>query len=247
MSQLDLSLTAEVSARHISFLETGRSKPSVEMVLLLADALEVPMRDVNELLRAAGFDGRYPEPTIDALLTGPLGDTIDTMLEHHQPFPMMVVDRLYNLVRTNKAGVTLFALANVDVLAAGSREVNVLRLMFDPSNREMIGEWDRSASTILRRLQRESFHRPHDAEMATLLDDLISTPGVPEAWRQPNFGEPDEPMLTLEFRAGDMAMKFLTTMTEFNAPQNVTLEELRIESYFPLDDETRSLCQQLAG
>jgi len=245
MSQLDLSLIAEVSARHISFLETGRSNPSPEMVLLLAQALDVPMRDTNELLRAAGFESHFDEPTVDELLSGPLGDAVQTMLDHHEPFPMMVVDRLYNVLRTNRAGTTLFALADVDLGAHGPGEVNVLRLLFDPASREMIGDWEVTARTVLRRFQREALHRPHDMDMASLLEELVNAPGVPTDWRQPDPTDPDEPMLGLEFRAGDIALRFLTTMTEFNAPQNVTLDELRIESYFPLDQQTRELCAAL--
>ena len=247
MSQLDLSLAAEVSARHISFLETGRSNPSVEMVLLLAEVLDVPMRDTNELLRAAGFGPHFAEPTVDELLQGPLGDVVQTMLAHHEPFPMMVVDRLYNVLRTNRAGTTLFALADVDIDAHEPGEVNVLRLLFDPASRAMIGDWEETARTVLRRFQRESIQRPHDAEMSSLLEDLINTSGVPDDWRQPDPAIPDEPMLGLEFRAGDIALSFLTTITEFNAPQNVTLQELRIESYFPVDDSTRELCRALFG
>ena len=245
MSQLDLSLVADVSSRHISFLETGRSKPSVEMVLVLAEALDVPLRDSNELLRSAGFAARYPEPSIDELLTGPLDGAVNTMLAHHEPFPMMVVDRLYNVVRTNRAGVTLFAIADVDIEEREPGTVNVLRLLFDPRTREMIGDWDELARTVLRRFQRESMARPHDQEMAELLTELISSPGVPSDWARPNLEESSEPMVGITFQAPGIALRFLTTMTEFNAPQNVTLEELRIESYFPLDDHTRELCEQL--
>ncbi len=246
MSQLDLSLAADVSARHISFLETGRSNPSPEMVVVLAQALDVPMRDTNELLRCAGFESHYAEPSVDDLLSGPLGDAVDTMLNHHEPFPMMVVDRLYNVIRTNHAGHQLFLLANVDLDADnGDMPVNVLRLLFDPASRDMIDGWNQVASTILRRLQRESFHRPHDQAMGELLDDLLNAPGVPADWRNHDLAALEEPMLGVNFRAGDLALSFLTTITEFNAPQNVTLDELRIESYFPLDDQTRDLCKSL--
>ena len=245
MSQLDLSLAAEVSARHISFLETGRSNPSVEMVLLLAETLDVPMRDTNELLRAAGFTSHFEEPSVDDLLSGSLGDAVQMMLDHHEPFPMMVVDRFYGVLRTNRAGSTLFALANVDIAAHEPGEFNVLRLLFDPASREMIGDWEVTARTVLRRFQRETLQRPHDTEMASLLKELVNVPGVPADWRQPDPAAPDDPMLGVEFRAGDIALRFSTTMTEFNAPQNVTLDELRIESYFPLDNETRDLCTAL--
>ena len=245
MSQLDLSIASEVSSRHISFLETGRSNPSQEMVLVLAQALDVPMRDTNELLRAAGFDARYREPSVSDLLSGPLGAAVDTMLDHHEPFPMMIVDRLYNVVRTNQAGQLLFALGGVDLVPKSGGAVNVVRLIFDPAMRHHIGNWEQTAATVLRRLQREAFHRPHDSELAQLLADLLDDDGLPPNWRTPNPTSVEEPMLGVEFREGDIVLRFLTTITEFNAPQNVTLEELRIESYFPLDDHTRSICEEL--
>lgn len=245
MSQLDLSLAAEVSARHISFLETGRSNPSPEMVVVLAEALDVPMRDVNQLLRSAGFDDHYAEPTVGELLRGPLGDAVTTMLTHHEPFPMMVVDRLYGVLRSNQAGFRLFSMADVDLNASEAGQVNLLRLLFDPDRRDLVGNWDMTAATILRRFQREAFHRPHDIEMAELLDDLINTPGVPSDWRQPDLASPEEPMLGIDFQAGEISMRFLATITEFSAPQNITLDELRIESYFPLDEQTRQLCHML--
>ena len=245
MSQLDLSIAAQVSSRHISFLETGRSNPSVEMVLLLAETLDITMRDTNELLRAAGYSSIYSEPSIDSLLSGPLGGAVDTMLDHHEPFPMMVLDRLYNVLRTNQSGHKLFALADVDLDETQPGEVNVLRLLFDPASREMIGDWSVTAGTMLRRLQREVLQRPHDNDLADLRDDLMNTPGSPEDWRQPDPTAATHPMIAVEFRAGDIGLRFLTTITEFNAPQNVTLDEMRIESYFPLDDQTRALCHEL--
>ena len=243
MSQLDLSIAAEVSARHISFLETGRSRPSVEMVLVLAESLAVPMRETNELLRVAGFEAMYPEPTVETLLQGSLGDAVDIMLTHHEPFPMMVVDRLYDVVRTNRAGEVFLQIDDVDLVA--DAPVNLLKLLFDPASRELIGNWSDTARTTLRRLQREVLHRPYDESMAELLNDLLNAPGIPEDWRVPALEEVDEPTLGIEFQAGDMSLRFLTTITEFNAPQNVTLQELRIESYFPLDDTTRELCDAL--
>ena len=245
MSQLDLSIAAQVSSRHISFLETGRSNPSVEMVLLLAETLDISMRDTNELLRAAGFASIYSEPSVDSLLSGPLGTAVDTMLSHHEPFPLMVIDRLYNVLRTNRAGHKLFELADIDLDAAAPGKVNVLRLLFDPASRDMIGDWSATAGTMLRRLQREVLQRPHDSDLANLRDDLLNVPGTPEDWRQPDPSAATQPMIAVEFRAGDIGLRFLTTITEFSAPQNVTLDELRIESYFPLDDQTRELCEQL--
>jgi len=238
-------LSADVSTRHISFLETGRSKPSIDMVLVLAQALNLPMRGSNELLRAAGFNSRYAEPSVAQLLEGPLGSVIDTMLSHHEPYPMTVLDRLYNVIRTNLAGQKLFALAGVDLETHKFGEINILRLVFDPEKRDLLSDWNQAASLMLRRLQREVINLPDDIELQSLLDELLELPDIPAGWRNHNSSELEEPMLSVEFRVAGMALRFLTTITEFNAPQNVTLEELRIESYFPLDEETNSLCKKL--
>lgn len=179
MSQLDLGLAADISARHISFLETGRSRPSVEMVELLGEVLDVPLRSRNELLRAAGFRPNYPEPTTEELLAGPLGDAVDALLHHGDPYPVMVIDRGYRLARTNRGGRMLLALAGVD------------------------------------------------AEVA---DD----------WRLPDLSGPSDPMISMDVRAGDVRLRFLTTVTVFSAPNNVTLEELQIENHLPVDDATRA-------
>lgn len=241
LSQLDLGSTAQVSPRHISFLETGRSQPSIEMVSLLAETLDVPLRDRNELLRSAGFNARYPEPDVGDLLDGPLGTAIDAMLEHHEPFPMMVFDGLYNVVRTNKGGALFLAMAG----ATDPVGVNLMRLLFEPTVRELVTNWEEVAGDILRRMQRESLHRPTDEELAELLAELIEKPGVPEHWRTPDLLAASDPMVQLQATVGGVELKFLATVTIFNAPSNVTLEELKIESYLPVDEQTRAFFSAL--
>lgn len=162
MSQLDLGLTAEVSARHISFLETGRSRPSIEMVHLLAEVLDVPLRDRNEMLRAAGFAAHYDEPSVSDLLGGPVGVAVESILEHAEPFPLMVFDRAYDLVTGNRSATQLFALVGID-LGGGP---NLLRIAFDPVLREFIEDWETLAGTMLLRAQRELMHRPGDQALA---------------------------------------------------------------------------------
>jgi len=241
MSQLDLGLTAEVSTRHISFLETGRSMPSIEMVLLLAETLDVPLRDRNELLRSAGFDTRYPEPAIGELLDGPLGAVVDTMLAHHEPFPMMLVDRLYNVVRVNGGGRAFLEIAGI-VDPVG---VNLLRRLFDQPMRDLIVNWDEVASDALRRLQRDSLQRPNDDAMSDLLSQLLDAPDVPDHWRNPDLLKSSDPMVTLRTTVGETELAFLATITTFSAPSNVTLDELQIESYLPVDDGTRRFFEAL--
>lgn len=245
LSQLDLGLTADVSARHISFLETGRSRPSVEMVALLAEVLDVPLRDRNELFRAGGFDPRYPERALGELLDGPLQQVIDAMLTQHDPFPMIVADRLYNIVLANQAAGMLvgafFPNGDVD-------DLNLLRVLFvSEVGRKLVVNWDEVASNTLRRLQRETLHSPQDEELRDLHDELIGQDSTPHAWRTPDLGDTSEPFLPIRLRLADEepVLSFLTTITMFSAPQNVALDELRIEAWYPADDATAEYCGSL--
>ncbi len=241
MSQLDLGITAEVSARHISFLETGRSKPSVEMVLLLAEVLDVPLRDRNEMLRAAGFAAYYDELDVSELLNGPIGLAVDSILEHNEPFPLMVFDRSYDVIKANRSATQLFGLVGLD-LSGGA---NLLRLAFDPALREFIDEWEALAGTLLRRAQREAMHRPNDEKLADLVAELIAAPDVPDDWRQPDLTEASGPVVPLRFRLGDVRLALLGMVTSFSAPSNVTLDELQIESWIPMDEQTREWFEEL--
>lgn len=247
LSQLDLSLAADVSARHVSFLETGRAQPSREMVLRLGSSLEIPLRDQNAMLQAAGFPEEFSEIAAGENLPPEISGAIDRMLKQHEPFPMMVVDRHYNQLNANGGAMQLLGQMLADPTALGT-PVNVFRVLFDPRlARPFIVDWDRVARALLARLHRESLARPEDNELAALVRSIFEYPDVPEHWRQPDFSTPSEPTLTLRLRKDDLELAFLTTMTIFNAPQNVTLEELRIESYFPIDDATVAACEALAG
>lgn len=238
MSQLDLSLTADVSTRHISFLETGRSRPSVEMVGLLGEILDVPLRSRNDLMRAAGFDPSYPEPSIDELLAGPLGLAIDALLDHGEPFPVIVIDRWYRVARTNRGGRKLLELAGIS--ADSDQQVNLLEVLFDPSQRAVITNWDQLAGQVLRRLQRLVLRDQSDEVLADLLSSLLDAPGLSPDWRVPDLSGHSDPMMSIEIQAGGLRLRFLTTITVFDAPNNATLEDLLIENYLPLDNDTRA-------
>ncbi len=246
MSQLDLALAADVSSRHVSFLETGRAQPSREMILRLASALSVPLRDQNALLHAAGFPEAYAEPDVAEGLSGPIGAVLERMLEQQEPYPMVVVNRRYDVVRTNRAGTALLSRIILEPAALGSPP-NAFRIVFDPRlARPFIVDWERLASAFLTRLHRESLERPGDGELAALLRSLFEYSGVPKGWQEPDLSLPSEPSLAIHLRRDELDLRFLTTVTVFSAPQNVMLEELRIESYFPLDDATRRTCEALA-
>jgi transcriptional regulator with XRE-family HTH domain len=245
MSQLDLAIAADVSSRHVSFLETARADPSREMVLRLAGALNVPLRDQNALLRASGFAEEFAEPSVTGGLAPSIAHALDRMFAMHEPFPIAAVDRRYDVLRMNDGGARILSRFVLDPSVLAGR-ANLFVALFDPrAARPFVVDWERVAHGMIARLHREVLARSGDADLAALLRALLEYPGVPPAWRQPDFSAPSEPTLTLRMRRDGLDLSFLTTITSFSAPQNVTLEELRIESYFPLDDATATACEAL--
>lgn len=244
MSQLDLAGVADVSAKHISFLETGRSQPSRDMILRLASTLAVPLRDQNALLVAAGFTAAFREPEADAF--GPeVQRALHCMMKQQEPYPLVVFDGSYDLVMRNTATQRLL---HAMLGERAESERNVLRLLFDPTLlRPYVVQWETVARSLLSRLQRESLSRRHDDGLRSLLSGLMRYEGVPPQWRTPDFESPSEPTLCVRFNHAGVQLGFLVTLTVFQAPQNVSLEELQIESYFPLDDATEQVCRALAA
>lgn len=242
LSQLDLALRAEISTRHISFLETGRSQPSQEMVLRLAEALDLPLREQNKLLVEAGFAPIFAESDLKALADPKIDRALKLMMEQHEPYPMMVMDRSYNLLQMNRAARRFV------VTCIGPQEgpVNVMMALFEKHLfRPYIEDWDSMAREVLSRLQREVLHKPNDEALSTLLDSILNLPEIPEAWRIPDLSRGGEAVYPIRFSVREQTLEFITTITSFNTPKNVTLEELQIESYYPTNPETEGLCHQL--
>ena len=245
MSQLDLALAADVSARHISFLESGRARPSEDMVLRLMATLSVPLRDQNTMLRAASFVARFQEPPLDAVDPS-IGFALTRMLRQQEPFPMVVMDLAYDVLRTNDAAQTIFShfVQDADRLDAA---LNLYALVFDPQlARPFIQNWAAVGQHMAARLHREALARPNDTRLWVLLERVLAFPGVPAAWRQPDFSQSVEPTFSLVLARGPLCLRFFMVVTAFAAPQQITLEELRIESYFPADEPTRLACERLA-
>lgn len=245
-SQLDLALLAEVSARHVSCLESGRARPSEEMVLRLMGAMGVSLRDQNEALRAAGFAPRFPEPALDGI--SPAVDwAIARMLQQQEPYPLTLLAADYQIVRSNRAAQRVFT----QFVAEPSRlaqPLDMFSLLFDPAlARLFVVDWPSLASRMLARLHREALHSQGDARLHARLEQALQFPGVKAEWRQPNFALPMSSTLEVWLRRGDLDIGFMTTLTAFSAPGVVTLEELRIESYFPLDATTRQACERWAA
>ena len=236
MSQLDLAIEAEVSARHLSFVETGRSKPSRELLLHLADRLEVPLRERNSLLLAAGYAPVYPATPLEAEEMAPVRNALDHLLRGHEPFPAVAVDRRWDLVSANGPALGILA----DGVAPHLLEppVNTLRVSLHPEGlAPRIGNLAQYGAHLLHRLQRQavaaaddSLHALHE-ELRGYLDereppptDAASLLFVPLVLRTRDGGE----------------LTFFSTLTTFGTALDVTMAELAIEAFFPADETTRA-------
>jgi transcriptional regulator with XRE-family HTH domain len=243
MSQLDLASAAEVSPKHLSFLETGRAKPSREMVLRLGTTLGLSLRDQNNLLLAAGFSETFSESEIGGMSPA-IRNALERMMAAQEPYPLVVFDGSYELRMLNHAGQRLLAgLIPADALA---KQTNILALCFDPRGlRPYIENWEEVARHLLNRLSREHLQSGRET-LGLLLSRLLAYPDVPSDFRTLDLAAPIVPIFDVRFRIAGQTLSFLTTLTSFSSPRDVTLEELRIESYFPLDDQTELACQRLA-
>lgn len=236
LSQLELSQLADISPRHLSFLESGRSRASREMVLKLADAMELPLRDSNLLLSAAGFATLYSEASLDSPALQPVKQALETMLSNHDPYPAAVLDGSWNVLMANRAQRRLLDLLSP---AGANEKTNVLELVFRPDGlRPCIVNWDELASLLLRRLQKQviAYSRPETRQLLCRL--LAMEP--PSNWQQPPASV-EGPMLSVHLRIGDTELRLFSTLTQFGTALDVGLEELTIESYFPEDEATKRL------
>ena len=247
MSQLDLALAAEASSRHLSFVETGRARPSREMVLRLAEALDLPLRERNALLTAAGYATLYRESTLTDASMSQVRKALDLMLAKHEPYPALVVSRRYDLMMANQGAARL--MATLGVSARGDEgPLNVLRALFDPEGiRPFVANWEEVARALLERGRREAVATGGDQAMAELTEELLAYPGVPEAWRAaPDLEAELPPVLNVVFAGDDLKLTWFSTIATFGTPQDVTLQELHIECFFPADAATEAWARRSA-
>jgi transcriptional regulator with XRE-family HTH domain len=244
LSQLDLAGLAEVSARHLSFIETGRARPSREMVLHLAEHLDVPLRDRNALLLAGGFAPSYRETDLDAPEMEPVREALDRVLSGHEPYPAVVVDRRWNLVAANKASAAFMAGVSPELLAP---PVNVLRLALHPEGMAPriinFSEW---SEHLLDRLRRHVL-LTGDEELRELEEELRRYPGVPGPSTHAGVEGAGEIAVTLRVRHGDGELRLLSTIATFGTAIDITAAELAIEAFFPADAETAAALQPAGG
>lgn len=249
LSQLALATEAEISARHLSFLETGRAQPSREMVLLLASVLDVPLREQNVLLTAAGFAPVHRETALAAPELGQVRRALGFMLAQQEPFPALVVDRHWNLLMQNEGADRVFGLfLDPKAAAAITGPPNVARLTFHPSGlRPYIANWEALAGPLLQQIHREAPGGILDEGTQRLLDELLAYPGVPTRWRTADPKAQSTPLLPLTLRKDDLTLAFFTTIATVGTPQDITLQELRVECFFPADEATDAIARRLAG
>lgn len=235
-SQARLAEDAEVSTRHLSYLENGRAKPSREMVLVLASALELPLRERNDWLTAAGFAPAYAQTPLSETAMAPLRDAVERTLEHHDPHPAIVVDSSYEVQLVNQGMQKLMG----HFVAKPSPEIlsNLIVATFHPDGvRPFVVGWEPLAGLFIERLHREAL-LPGGESCATLLEKVLAYPGVPESFATPDPSRILAPFVALHLRRGDLELRFFSFLCSVGTPIDVTAEELSIELYHPMDDRT---------
>lgn len=238
MSQLDLGLTADVSARHISFLETGRAKPSRSMVMHLCETLDVPRPARNTLLNAAGFAQAYRRREPDDADMAPVRAAVDWTLERHDPYPAMALDRHWTIVRANRCASILIGAIG---LAEGD---SMLEAMLNTDRMsQALENWTEVAHHMVARLRIESNHFGGDKVLDAAAKTLAATID-PLAHGATG---PLPAVIPARYRAGDMTLSLFSTLAQFGTAEDIALAELRIELLFPADDQTRQALHAMAG
>ena len=239
LSQLDLAVTAGVSSRHLSFVETGRSRPSPELILLLAEHLDVPLRERNALLLAAGYAPTYTESSFDAPELATVRSALDAILAAHDPFPAVVVDRRWDVVAMN-AGVGVLLEGVHPSLLSPPLGPNALRLALSPQGlAPRIVNFDEWSEHLLDRLRRQVLLTGDD-DLAALHDELRHLPGVNDGGHRWSGEAPPALAVPLRLRTDDpdVELSFLSTVTTFGTALDITLAELTLEAFLPADAAT---------
>lgn len=248
LSQWDLSLTAGISQRHLSFLESGRSSPSREMVLRLADTLDVPLQEQNTLLGSAGFAPIFQEASLDDDSLSQARQALEVMLEHHEPYPCLVVDKNWNMLMSNNANIRLFSMfvdplgVWADVGDTGSQ--NLVKLVLHPKGlKPYVTNWDQFARYFLHGLEQELRFNPYSIQTRALREEIGHYPDMPEdISRTPPS---NLPFLSMQLKKGDLELNLFTMVSTFGIPHDITLQQLRIETFFPSDEKTEATIREI--
>jgi hypothetical protein len=207
------------------------------MVLRLARVLDVPIRERNQLLLAAGYAPLYREVGLAGEESAAVRVALERILTAHEPYPAVVLDRHWNVVGTNHAAEAFFGWLLGDSNAG--QPANVIRLMFDPDGiRPFVENWGAAADALVQRVHREAVGGIPDPATVALLEEALAYPGVPAQWRSPDLARTPLPVVPMEFRKGGLALSYFSTVTTLGTPQDAMLQEIRLESFFPADQTT---------
>lgn len=239
LSQLQLALSAGCSQRHVGFLELGRTRPSRDMVLRLAEVLDIPLRQSNDLLLAAGFAPVWRESALDDTSLAPVNRALDHILTQQEPFPAVVVDRRWKLLRANRAAVR-FVEFLVGPLEPGA-PVNLADALAAPDIlKPYLTNWNEVVAYFVRTVEADAL-ADGTTETADLLSRLMTYPGVEGAASDLLLGGTEGPVLPMYFEKDRTRFALFTTIATLGTPKDITLQELRIESFFPMDEATREV------
>lgn len=245
LSQFELAMAGGISPKHLSFVETGRAQPGRDVVLRLASALDLPLRDRNAALMAAGYAPIYGHGRLDSPEMGPVARAVEFLLRQQEPYPVVVADRLANVLRRNQATERLLGY----LLGERASEcTNLYRLVLSPSGlRPMIRNWNEVARQVVMRVRRELSAVPAGPEGPAFLEELLGLPGLPDECLDatPEMAAP--PVVTTVIEKDGQVISLFHTITTLGTPQDVTLQELRIETSFPADAETEAFLRSLSS
>ncbi len=244
-SQLDLALASDVSQRHISFLESGRANPSQEMILQLATVLDIPLREQNVMLSAAGFAPIYSERDLSSPEFEPIRKALDFILLSQTHLPVLVMDRYWNLIQSNPVSQQLMNwLINSENLHNRfyiDQKINLMRLMFHPQGlKPFVTNWEETASHLIKRVYREAIANENSAQPRQLYQEFMTYPDVPQLWKLSNSHTWQMPLLTVNFFKDGLNFNFFSAIATLGTPQDIMLQELRIETLFPADQITQT-------
>lgn len=244
LSQLALSQVAEVSTRHISYVENGKAQPSRDMLLTLSTALDLPLRERNTLLVAGGFAPVYGETPLSAPEMAHVRAAADCILSSLEPNGAVLLGGQWQVLQANAGALRMLATFAPEVAARPDVGQSLMRLIFDPAGlRPCMVNWEDVVRHIVQRLHRDAAAESDGGGSRRLLKDVLTTPGVPEALRRPELSTPPALVIPVHLRRGDLEVRLFTTLTTLGTPLDVTTEELRIESYFPADEASRRWVQ----
>lgn len=251
-SQLGLAMTAGTTQRHLSFLESGRARPSREMVLRLGSALDAPLREQNSLLMAAGYAPVFRERQLSDPELREVFDGLKLMLHQFEPCPAIAVDHCWNLILSNEVAMRFFGeFVHIDEIwhrISPDQPRNILRLMFHPEGlRPYMRNWETVARTTLDRARRELAGAIENDELAAIIGEISSYELFPTGWQLPDWEKPAPPVMPIEFEKDGVKLSFYNLIATFGTPQDVTLQELYVETFMPVDQATQDYVEKLAS